>query len=260
MSGIDNFNYDAFHHASRVLRTEGWRVISPAEIDEARGIIPHDPDTHATYEENMHIDLHIITHPETDAIVLLDGWETSPGTHMELQTAIWTGRKVYLFAPGLPGSVICVTPEAQDMLDDAKVALAHRNHGEEVSEPSLLHGEVRQKSATGGEKGQKLARFDLIPAGPLRRLAEHYGYGAFKYEDRNWERGYPWSLNFSALNRHLWAWWGGENVDPDSEHGTLHLTAVAWHAFALLEFMETKPEYDDRPNTVKENELEPTTS
>jgi len=257
MSGYENFNYDAFRHATKVLRDKGWTVYSPAEIDEKRGIIPNQPETHATYEENMEVDLHIITHPETDAIVLLEGWELSPGTQMELQTAIWTGREVYLFDEELPTSLMTVTGTAQDKLDDARVALQHKLLGEPVMTPST--GEVRMTSETGGQKGQKLARFDLIPAGPLNRLAEHYGYGAFKYEDRNWERGYNWSLNFAALNRHLWAWWRGEDVDPDSEHGTLHLTAVAWHAFALLEFMETKPEFDDRPSTLKrkEKELEP---
>ncbi len=59
---------------------------------------------------------------------------------------------------------------------------------------------------TGGEKGQKLARFDLIPIGPLTRLAEHYGKGAAKYADRNWELGYDWSLSYGALMRHLTAW------------------------------------------------------
>ena len=98
---------------------------------------------------------------------------------------------------------------------------------------------------TGGQKGQKLARYGLIPAEPLRQLAEHYGKGATKYEDRGWEKGYAWSLNFDAMMRHAWAWWAGEDEDPET--GSNHLVAVAWHAFALLEFAETHPEKDDRP-------------
>ena len=98
---------------------------------------------------------------------------------------------------------------------------------------------------TGGEKGSKLARFDLVPAGPLRDLAEHYGKGAKKYADRNWERGYDWSLSFAALMRHAWAWWSGEDVDPET--GSSHLTAVAWHAFALREFEARHAAGDNRP-------------
>lgn len=100
-------------------------------------------------------------------------------------------------------------------------------------------------SQTGGEKGQKLARFDLVPVGPLTQLAEHYGRGAEKYEDRNWEKGIDWSLNYAALIRHVTAWWAGEDLDEDT--GSTHMAAVAWHAFALMEYAHTHPELDNRP-------------
>lgn len=98
---------------------------------------------------------------------------------------------------------------------------------------------------TGGEKGSKLARYDLIPPHVLHALAEHYGRGARKYADRNWERGYRWGLSFAALLRHLFAWWGGEDVDEET--GSSHMVAVAWHAFALAEFQRTGKGTDDRP-------------
>lgn len=107
--------------------------------------------------------------------------------------------------------------------------------------------EVRVTSHTGGQKGSKEARYDLIPAGPLRTVAELYGKGASKYEDRNWERGYDWSLSFAALNRHLWQFWAGE--DTDAETGKPHMASVVFHAFALLEFMERHREFDDRPTS-----------
>lgn len=87
---------------------------------------------------------------------------------------------------------------------------------------------------TGGQKGTKLARFSLIPAEFLWALAEHYGLGARKYADRNWERGYKWSLSVDALERHLNQWKMGENNDPET--GSSHLIAVAWHACALFIF------------------------
>ena len=112
--------------------------------------------------------------------------------------------------------------------------------------PTESVGEVRVVDpVTGGEKGSKPARYDLIPAGPLRRLAEHFGYGATKYADRNWERGYKWSLSFAALNRHLWAFWNGEDIDAES--GSEHITAVIWHAMALSEFAGRDLGTDDRP-------------
>lgn len=108
------------------------------------------------------------------------------------------------------------------------------------------HQETRVvDKTTGGEKGQKLARFALLPGDVLWQIAEHYGKGAKKYEDRNWERGYAWSLSFDALNRHLWAWWGGEDRDPET--GSLHIVAVAWHAIALAAYQIRGIGTDDRP-------------
>lgn len=108
------------------------------------------------------------------------------------------------------------------------------------------HAEYRYTNPeTGGSKNMKLARFDLIPEMPLYSLAEHYGRGASKYDDHNWRKGYPWSIAYAALNRHLWTWWNGEDIDPELH--SHHLDAVAWHAFTLREFCETHPEYDDRP-------------
>jgi len=87
---------------------------------------------------------------------------------------------------------------------------------------------------TGGEKGAKLQRFSLIPSEFLWDLAEHYGTGAKKYADRNWERGYKWSLSYDALSRHLHAWLLGEWRDPET--GSPHLIAVAWHVCTLYCF------------------------
>ena len=121
------------------------------------------------------------------------------------------------------------------------------------TEPAALEGsgawadEERVTNAeTGGQKGRKIERHDLIPAAPLRALAEHFGRGAEKYADRNWELGTAWSLNYAAMQRHALAFWGGEDIDPET--GSHHLTAVAWHAFALVEFASTHPELDDRPS------------
>lgn len=107
----------------------------------------------------------------------------------------------------------------------------------------MERAEVRVTDAvTGGQKGSKLARFSLIPRDFLWELAEHYGRGARKYEDRNWQKGYKWSLTVDALDRHLSAWLHGtpENnwqpEDNDPETGSSHLIAVAWHVIALWWF------------------------
>ena len=105
---------------------------------------------------------------------------------------------------------------------------------------------------TGGQMGTKIERFALIPTYPLQWLAEMYGRGAQKYAPRNWERGYDWSLSYDALQRHATAFWSGEDLIPQNEAGddptagVPHLTAVAWHSFAMLDWSLTHPELDDR--------------
>lgn len=118
------------------------------------------------------------------------------------------------------------------------------------SGPSLIRevgsGEVRVVDpSTGGEKGAKLARFSLIPPDFEFALAEHYGKGSRKYADRNWEKGYKWSLSLDALRRHLAQFLAGERfdvckptcVEGCAEHtGSHHLVAAAWHTVALWWF------------------------
>lgn len=132
--------------------------------------------------------------------------------------------------------------------------------------------EERVTSSTGGQKGIKLARFDLIPAGPLMELAEHYGKGARKYADHQWRKGYEWSKSIAAIGRHYTDFMMGkdydvcsndpegcayvtaegepfEPIEPDTCYnhtGSHHMAAVAWHAFVLLEFKDSYPQHDDR--------------
>lgn len=125
--------------------------------------------------------------------------------------------------------------------------------------------ETRTSSDTGGEKGVKLARYDLLPVTPLEEVASRFGLGAMKYDHRNWERGYEWSKSYGALQRHLNAFWRGEEDDdlgdeayraaglnPDDFRvegripGSSHLAAAACHVLFLMEWAATHPEFDDR--------------
>lgn len=108
-----------------------------------------------------------------------------------------------------------------------------------------MSDEIRTVSASGGEKGVKSARFDLIPVQPLTTVARLYAKGAEKYSAHNWRRGYEWSKSYAALMRHATQFWDGE--DNDAETGLPHMASVVFHALALLEFMEEQQHFDDRP-------------
>ena len=111
--------------------------------------------------------------------------------------------------------------------------------------------ETRVTSETGAAKGEKLARYDQIPTWPLFQLAAKYGKGNAKYPSvdgvDNWRKGYEFSKSYAALQRHANLFWSGEDIDPES--GDHHLTAVIWHAMAMLEWQshpELAEKYDDR--------------
>jgi hypothetical protein len=124
----------------------------------------------------------------------------------------------------------------------------------------LIEPEVRTVSSTGGRKGTKPCRPDLIPAKALEELATHYGVGAAKYTEHdddgqvthdggnNWRLGYEWSKSLAALQRHVLAFSRGEDIDEET--GSKHIIAAAWHCLTLATFMDEQRSFDDRWSTV----------
>ena len=95
-------------------------------------------------------------------------------------------------------------------------------------------------------------RYDLLPAHALAQIVGVFTYGAAKYTtdefsgDRNWELGMPFHHHVGSLMRHIEAYRGGEDIDPES--GCHHLAMAATRCFMLLELHETHPALDDRPH------------
>lgn len=87
---------------------------------------------------------------------------------------------------------------------------------------------------TGRKDDQGKPRYDLIPPEALHQVVLVLTSGANRYGDDNWRhvtglrRRY-----FAAAMRHLWAWWRGEDTDPDS--GLSHLAHAACCVLFLLE-------------------------
>lgn len=267
MTGLPEFNYPAFRDAAERLRDVGYSVYNPAE-GAAGGTVETDGLTGTEDPSETGFDLraafaeyaaHITT--DADAIAVLPGWEKSRGAKGEVALALAIGLPVI---DALTGRRLNPAFEVVTVVtrDDVPAHLSPVPNTESQQEPKpepaapSVHapvstpvpasgGEIRTTSATGGQKGVKEARFDLIPPGPLWELAVLYGRGAMKYDADNWKRGYDWSLSYGALKRHLDLFWMGEDHDP--EMNLKHLICVAWHAFNLAWFMENRPDFDDRP-------------
>lgn len=87
-------------------------------------------------------------------------------------------------------------------------------------------------------------RFDLIPPNALIEVARVYTMGGEKYAARNWENGMDYGRLYGALQRHLHAFWSGENKDQESD--LHHLAHAAFGVLGLLEYELTKTGTDSR--------------
>lgn len=89
------------------------------------------------------------------------------------------------------------------------------------------------------------APWHLLPVEAMEDLVDVFNYGLGKYGSRNWEHpGFVYSRLFSATMRHLWAWWGGEDIDKES--GKHHLMHAASCILFLQQYHHTGAGKDDR--------------
>lgn len=77
MTGMPNFNYDAFNEAAFVLRASGNFVFNPAECFGGAQNLPK--------EEYMREDIKAVL--EATVVVTLVGWEKSLGALLEVEVA-----------------------------------------------------------------------------------------------------------------------------------------------------------------------------
>jgi len=100
---------------------------------------------------------------------------------------------------------------------------------------------------TGEKKDEGKPRWELVPYDAVGGVVEILTLGAKKYAARNWENGIAYGRVFGAIQRHLTAWWQGQ--DTDAESGKSHLD----HAMCELMFLSAyekrgMTELDDRPH------------
>lgn len=217
-------------------------------------------------------------------LVLLQGWENSSGARTEYALAHAIGLRIWLLdsetgrfteitdanpidhepdpcdAPGCDGCGSCVKFHEDGVYLDTHSRLIHGGwnpkawSGDATYPPGAaqglldpLHGEVRTTSSTGGQKGTKPERYDLIPWEAMDEVARVYGFGAQKYAAHNWRRKYEWGKSIAALIRHITAFVRGKTYDEET--GLHHLAHAVFHCLALIVWTAEDGEgsiFDDR--------------
>lgn len=98
---------------------------------------------------------------------------------------------------------------------------------------------------TGGVKhDQGKPRMELLSPAALRAVAEVMAFGAVKYTENGWRKGFKWSRLYGAAMRHLLSHMEGENKDPES--GLSHLAHLGACVMFLLEHEAKGLGEDDR--------------
>jgi hypothetical protein len=87
------------------------------------------------------------------------------------------------------------------------------------------------------------ARIDLVPPSTVIAAGHVFAHGAEKYGERNWSSGIAYSRLYAAAQRHLLAWWSGEDTDPDS--GLPHVDHALANLCMIIGLRE-RPDLDDR--------------
>jgi hypothetical protein len=89
-------------------------------------------------------------------------------------------------------------------------------------------------------------RVDLLPIDPMMQVANVFGFGAKKYFANSYRQGetVAWSRTYGSIIRHLFAFWKGEDTDPES--GLPHLAHAGTQLFILMEHAAHNKDKDDR--------------
>lgn len=119
--------------------------------------------------------------------------------------------------------------------------------GINTSVPTILENPKASTTAVKFDQGK--LDWSLIPIDSVEEILKVLEFGKVKYDSWNWAKGegFKYSRVFNSTIRHLFAWFRGEDKDPES--GLSHLAHAGCNILFLLYFVKHKNRYtnnDDR--------------
>ena len=95
MTGIPNYNKEAFAEATAHLRDLGFKVVNPHELPEPF-LKVNDPDYN--WRQYLARDISVILTEDIEGVVALPGWDKSRGSVLEIHVAQYMGLKVFPYS------------------------------------------------------------------------------------------------------------------------------------------------------------------
>ena len=194
MTGLEDFNYPAFNAAAVILRQRGFSVLNPAETDAGSSDRPR----------SFYLRIDIANLLRATKIVILPGWERSPGATLEVAIARELGLEVLTYPDLEPLSEVTERPTRASVF------------------PKTAEGRKQRPVASGV--------LDYFPDA-LVEIAHVSWVGNDQHnpgERLHWARGKSTDES-DALIRHFLQR-GGNDTD-----GMRHSAKMAWRALALLQ-------------------------
>lgn len=123
-----------------------------------------------------------------------------------------------------------------------------------------MSSDTQPKHALGGKLGQEAGRSDAgkrivhtIDPDFITGIGRVSAFGAKKYHMRNFlmAPGMAWGRVFDSLIGHLFAHWGGEDLDEES--GQPHILMAGWNLMVLHQYWKNPVFHpgDDRPAVIE---------
>lgn len=113
-----------------------------------------------------------------------------------------------------------------------------------ISQSELAVYAPKNEQGTGVKHDQDKPEMALLSSIALLETAKVMTFGKLKYSANNWRGGFAWTRPLSAALRHIFAYLGGQDKDPET--GISHLAHAICCLMFVLEFEVTHPELDDR--------------
>jgi hypothetical protein len=104
------------------------------------------------------------------------------------------------------------------------------------------------QKGSGARYNDGKVQYHYTPLHLLDGVNRVWTIGAKKYKEWNWTKGMAWTHPYNSMQRHMSAWFRGEDRDPET--GESHLDHAICNLLMLKHYETHYVEGDDRPKMI----------